>query len=86
MKNPDIEKPIVVGTTKACFLLDCGKDKLYELLRAQEIESYLENDRRKITVRSINAFIERRLAAANGGEFQLSEKHNLPPCRRKKAA
>lgn len=74
MKNPDIEKPMVVGTTKACFLLDCGKDELYELIKRGELESYLEDDRRKITVKSINALVAKRLAATDG-EIRLSENH-----------
>jgi hypothetical protein len=77
MKLPDIEKPIVVGVTKACFMLDCGRDTLYKLIRANEIESFLQDDRRKVVVRSIDDFIARQLAAKSG-EFQ-------PPPNRKAA-
>jgi len=75
------DKPLVVGTTKACFLLDCGKDKLYELIKRGELESYMQDDRRKITMRSIDALIDKRLAT--GGKFQRSSK--IPPARNKSA-
>jgi excisionase family DNA binding protein len=66
------DKPLVVGPTKACFLLHCSKDKLYALIKSGALESYLEGDRRKITVRSIEAHIEERLAA-NGDGFRPAE-------------
>ena len=73
MSRLDIgDKPLVVGVTKACFLLQCSKDKLYALIKSGALESYLEGDRRKITVRSIEAHIEERLAA-NGDGFRPAE-------------
>jgi hypothetical protein len=75
MSRPEItgrqigEKPLVVGVTKACFLLHCSKDKLYTLIKSGALESYLEDDRRKVTVRSIEAHIDQRLKA-NGDGFR----------------
>jgi hypothetical protein len=63
------EKPLVVGMAAAEILLDSGIDKLYELIKGGELESYLEGNRRKITTASIERLIEKRLAAA-GGQFQ----------------
>jgi hypothetical protein len=40
-----------------------GRAKLYELLNAGEIESYLEGAARKILWPSIHAYVNRRLAA-----------------------
>jgi hypothetical protein len=71
------DKPLVVGVSKAKVLLDCSHDQIYDLLRAGELASYLERNRRKITMASIEALIAKRLAAT-GGELRLSEKSNLP--------
>jgi hypothetical protein len=62
----DPVKPLVVGMTKAEALLDSGPDTLYDLIKSGELESYLEGKRRKITMRSIERLIQKRLAAASG--------------------
>jgi hypothetical protein len=49
------DKPLVVGVGKAKVLLDCSHDQIYDLLRAGELDSYLERNRRKITMASIEA-------------------------------
>ena len=82
MSRLDIgDKPLVVGVTKACFLLQCSKDKLYALIKSRALESYVENDRRKITVRSIDAHVDQRLAA-NGDGFRPADQ----PTRKQKVA
>jgi hypothetical protein len=51
---------------------------IYDLLKAGELESYLEGNRRKIVYSSIEALIEKRLAAT-GGEFQrCSQRPPIP--------
>ena len=42
-------------------ILKIGRAKTYELLNAGILESYLEGSSRKITWRSIEAYVERRL-------------------------
>jgi hypothetical protein len=44
-------------------MLDCGITRMYALLAADELQSYLDGRSRKIIVRSIHAYVERRLAA-----------------------
>jgi hypothetical protein len=66
-------KPLVVGMAKAEALLDTGPDSLYELIKAGELESYLEGKRRKITMDSIERLIQKRLAAATA-EFEYRER------------
>lgn len=44
-------------------MLDCGNTRLYELLKRNELESYLDGRSRKILVASIHRHIARRLAA-----------------------
>jgi hypothetical protein len=73
MNKTTDDRPLVVGMAKAGFLLDCGRDHLYDLIHAGELESFLQGSRRKITMRSIQALIAKRLAA-NGGGFQRSSK------------
>jgi hypothetical protein len=64
MTNEDDRiKPLVTGMTGACVMLDCGIDKLYDLIAAKEIDSFLEGTRRKVVIHSIESLIERRLAS-----------------------
>ena len=49
------DKPLVVGVAKAKAFLDCSHDQIYDLIRAGELDSYLERNRRKITMASIEA-------------------------------
>jgi hypothetical protein len=69
----DPVKPLVVGMTKAEALLDTGPDSLYELIKAGELDSYLEGKRRKITMNSIERLIQKRLAAASS-ELEYRER------------
>jgi hypothetical protein len=58
------ETAIVVSPARAMLMLDCGRTKLYELIEAGEVESYLDGSARKITVASIHARILRMLQAS----------------------
>lgn len=60
----DLDGALVCSPRTAMTLLDCQREKLYQLLNAGELESYLEGSSRKIVVSSIHKLIERRLAAA----------------------
>jgi hypothetical protein len=57
--NPDL---LLVKPRAACRMLACGNTRLYELLAAGELESFLDGRSRKITVASIHRLIARRLA------------------------
>jgi len=43
-------------------MLNCGNTRLYELIGAGELDSFLDGRSRKITVESIQRYIERQLA------------------------
>jgi excisionase family DNA binding protein len=58
---PPLE-PLVASPKTTCHLLGIGTTKSYELLDAGELESFLDGTSRKITTRSIKAYIERKLA------------------------
>jgi excisionase family DNA binding protein len=62
----EIPSPLLVRPREAWRLLSCGNTHGYELLAAGELQSFLDGRRRKITVESIRAYIERRLAEAGG--------------------
>lgn len=59
------DEPLVVSPRRARQLLDIGNTRLYELLAAEELQSFKDGPKsRKITVASIKAYIARRLAAS----------------------
>ena len=58
------EKKLVTSVKTACFMLDCGPDRVYQLLNSGELESYLDGRSRKILVASLKDYIARRLAAS----------------------
>ena len=58
--------PIVVSTAEAMRLGCWGKTKLFELIAAGELESFLDGPVRRITVASIQARIQRKLQEAAG--------------------
>jgi excisionase family DNA binding protein len=58
------DEPLVVSPQRAQRLLDIGHSSLYELIAAKELESFKTGKSRKITMRSIRAYIERQLGAA----------------------
>jgi hypothetical protein len=57
---------LVVGMRKAGVMLDCGDDALYGHIKNGDLDSFLDGNRRKITVESIERLIEKRLAADPG--------------------
>ena len=53
---------LVVSPRSARLMLDLGNTRFYQVL--PELESYHDGRSRKITVASIEAYIERRVAAS----------------------
>jgi excisionase family DNA binding protein len=60
----DSEAALLVKPAQACQMLACGRTRLYQLLAAKELDTFLDGGARKITVASIHAYIERQLACA----------------------
>jgi excisionase family DNA binding protein len=54
--------PIVASVNETMAALKIGREKIYQLLKAGELESYREGGSRKILCRSIEAYLQRRLA------------------------
>jgi hypothetical protein len=57
-----MDERLVVSPRRARYLLDVGNTRLYELLAANELDSFLDGRSRKITVESIHRYISRRLS------------------------
>jgi excisionase family DNA binding protein len=66
-------EPLAVSPLQACKLLSVGNTRLYALLAAGELESYLDGRMRRITLQSIRRRVARLVAApgATGGAPQL---------------
>ena len=60
---PDWEGALVVKPKVAWKMLGCSNTRGYELLKAKELDSFLDGRSRKITIDSIRRYIARRLAA-----------------------
>jgi hypothetical protein len=71
-------EPFAVRPKDAARLDGCGLTQLYERLNAGEYESYLDGCNRMITVRSIRARQERKLAAAINQSFAKSKRAGGP--------
>jgi Helix-turn-helix domain len=57
--------PLAVPPEQARHILQIGMSHLYGLMHAGELDSFYSGRARRITMQSIHAYIERRLAAAN---------------------
>ena len=57
------EAQLVASPKQAMWAIQVSRKKLYELINTGELESYTEGKSRRIPVKSINDYIERRLAA-----------------------
>jgi hypothetical protein len=55
---------LVVSPRRAKHMLDVGNTKLYELLKAQKLDSYADGRARKITLASIHRYVAERLDEA----------------------
>jgi excisionase family DNA binding protein len=58
-----LESPIVATPNQAMKALMVSRETLYRLINSKELESYTEGRSRRIIVKSIGAYVERRLAA-----------------------
>ena len=56
------DEPLVVSPKRAQALLDIGNTRFYELLNAGAFEYFKDGTSTKITVASLHAYVERKLA------------------------
>jgi hypothetical protein len=72
-------KPLIVSPEGARQLLGgCSRAAVYDLIKSGQIESYSEGKARRITVSSIEAYIQRRVAG-NGGKIEKYKHAPLNP-------
>lgn len=70
-----MDERLVVSPKRARYLLDVGNTRLYELLAASELDSFLDGRSRKITVESIRRYISRRLST---DQSSVPRSHSRP--------
>ena len=58
-------EPLLVKPARACQMLGCGRTRLYQLIAAKELDTFLDGGARKVVVASIHRYIERKLAGAS---------------------
>jgi excisionase family DNA binding protein len=57
--------PLVVKPAAAAAMLSVSRTRLYELLKAKELQSFKDGASRKVTVASIREYVTRQLGASN---------------------
>jgi len=67
--------PLVVSVADACRMLDCSHSFLYQLLADDALDSFHAGRSRKITVASIERYVERRVAEDRAAR----QAPNVPP-------
>jgi len=70
--------PLVVRPKGARRMLNCGQTRLYELIAAGELDSFLDGRSRKITVESIFRYIRRRLEESQSGRGKDKSAGSVP--------
>jgi hypothetical protein len=71
------DKPLLVRRKQALQMLGCGADYLYDRLNSGEIESFRDGGARWILLTSIEAYIAKRLAAANAERGRMKQRKNM---------
>jgi excisionase family DNA binding protein len=72
--------PLAVSPREACRLMSIGLTHLYALLGAAELRSYRDGRARRITMRSIEDYVSRRLAANNAGTPRRRDRPRKDAC------
>ena len=74
-----LEAPLVASPNQAMRAIQVSRKKLYELINKGELESYTKGKSRRITIKSINEYIERRLAAEAARRGRAASDRNHQP-------
>jgi excisionase family DNA binding protein len=75
-------KPLWVRPRGVAQLLDCGLTRVYELIDRDEIVSVLDGHTRRISVASIEAYIQRKFDAQAGQKVREVRAAKLPKVRK----
>ncbi len=55
---------LVLSPAQTCAALGCGTTKLWALIKAGELDAFLDGNRRRITKASVRDYVNRKLASA----------------------
>ena len=80
-KSSDPVAPIAVPPLEAARLLSCGLGHVYGLMDHGELESFSSGRARRVTTKSIEAYVARQLAKADTKACDPAEP---PPARRRR--
>jgi excisionase family DNA binding protein len=61
-RTPPLAPPLAVPTKEASRLLSLSMSRLYELLRSGALQSYVDGYSRRVTIASIQEYVDRRLS------------------------
>ena len=56
---------LVLSPAQTCTALGCGTTKLWALIKAGELDAFLDGNRRRITTSSVRAYVNRKLTFAH---------------------
>ena len=59
-------RPIAIPPKEVCRLLRYGPTRIYKMIRDGELESFIDGGSRRVLTSSVDAYVERRLAASKG--------------------
>jgi excisionase family DNA binding protein len=79
-------EPLVVSPRQACLLLSIGNTRLYSLIGAGELESYLDGRSRRITMASIRRRLAKLLSAEGATGVTTEATSPRRPCGRHERA
>jgi excisionase family DNA binding protein len=79
-KSRDLVAPLAVPPLEVCRLLSCGLSHVYGLMGSGELEAFSSGRARRVTTRSIQAYVQRQLAKADAKACDPTE---APPARRR---
>ena len=76
-------EPLAASPREACVLMNVGMTRLYQLMRDDEVESYLDGGSRRITMESIRRRQERLLANSRTTDPAEKAHRRRPPSRKR---
>jgi excisionase family DNA binding protein len=57
-------RALVVSVNGAAAMLGSSRDRVYQLIRSRELDSYLDGTARRVTVASVQRYVDRKISGA----------------------
>ena len=77
-------RPIAIPPKEVCRLLRYGPTRVYKMIRDRELESFIDGGSRRVLTTSVDAYVQRRLAASHGTPRENPSKRRGGPGRPRK--